>query len=252
MWAECVVGAVEEERYLAMLEAAGFEGVERLGELDYFALSSSDTTREVAGLFTAHSVTLRATKPQRAAQALPASPTRRAFVKFASEMGGVAVAVLAWLTCAGIPALVSALGAVGAYRFTDHAYMIPAYAAFLGLSVWLLWRSGRARGRLEPFWVGLAGGVFAVVTTWLAVTGIATRLAWWSYGGVAAVVAASIWSFTLGRQPGACLEEMRYEARRREEKRSPVQQFAVAAIALVAVAATLYGLYYTVEESAFW
>ncbi len=39
LWAECVVGAVEEDRYLVMLRNSGFEEVERIGDLDYFALS---------------------------------------------------------------------------------------------------------------------------------------------------------------------------------------------------------------------
>lgn len=252
MWAECVVGAVEEERYIAMLEIAGFSAIERLGDLDYFALSSSDTTREVAGLFTAHSVTLRATRPETAARSQPVSPTRRALVGMTSELGGVIVAVLAWLTCAGFPALVSALGALGAGRYTEHAYMIPVYAAFLGLSVWLLWCSGRSRGRFGPFWLGLVGGVFAIVTTWLAVVGISPRLAWWSYLGVAAVVIASMWSFVIGRQPGACLAEMRYEARRLQMRESLSRRLIVTMFSTLTVAATLYGLYYTVEESAFW
>jgi len=78
MWAECVVGAVEEERYMAMLRAAGFEQVERIGHMDYFALSSNAKTREVAQLFNAHSISLRAVKPLAAAAAQPVSTGRAA------------------------------------------------------------------------------------------------------------------------------------------------------------------------------
>jgi len=250
MWAECVVGAVEEERYLAMLRNAGFEQVERLGDLDYFGLSGSAKTREVAGLFNAHSITLRALKPQLAAQAKPASPTRRALLNLFNELGGVLGAVLAWLACAGMPALVAALGALGAGQLASHAYLIPAYAAFLGLSVWLLWRSGRARREFGPFWAALGGGVFATAATWLAVVGIAPWLGWWSYAGVAAVVAASLWSFVLGRQPEHCLEEMRFEASRRVLRRSPALRVALGASSALMVAVALIGLYLSVEAFA--
>jgi len=250
MWAECVVGAVEEERYLAMLRNAGFENVERLGDLDYFALSHSQKTREVAGLFSAHSVTLRARKAAQAVQAIPVSPARRALVSLFNELGGVIGAVLAWLACAGMPALVAALGALGAGEFASHAYLIPAYAAFLGLSTWLLWRSGRARREFGPFWLALAGSAFAIVTTWLAVLRIAPWLGWWSYAGVAGVVAASLWSFLLGRRPETCLEELRFEASRRAEPRPAVQRIAVRAISLTAIAVALYGLYLSVDAFA--
>lgn len=252
MWAECVVGAVEEDRYLAMLERAGFTGVERLGELDYFSLSSSDTTREVAGLFTAHSVTLRATKPGQAAEARPAGPAGRRVAELAGELGAIVMAVVAWMACAGIPALVSAFAAFGVGHYTEHAYLVPAYAAFLGLSVWLLWRSGRARERLGPFWLAFAGTLFAVASTWLAVVGIAPRLGWWSYLGVAAVAVASIWSFVLGREPGACLAEMRYEAHRLQERPLAVRRFTLGAGTMLVAAFVLYGLYYTVDQSVFW
>jgi len=246
MWAECVVGAVEEERYLAMLGNAGFEEVERLGDLDYFGLSRSAKTREVAGLFNAHSVTLRAVKPQFAPQARPVSPTRRALVKLLNELGGVVAAVLAWLACAGMPALVSAMGALGAGEFASHEYLIPAYAGFLGVSVWLLWRSGRTRGELGPFWLALAGSVFALLSTWVALIGIAPWLGWWSYAGVAGVMGASLWSFILGRRPESCLAEMRYEARQRVARRAPALRLAYRASSLAVVAVALYGLYLSV------
>ena len=250
MWAECVVGAVEEERYLSMLRQAGFEQVEKIGELDYFALSDSAKTREVAGLFSAHSVTVRAVKPLHAVQAVPVSPTRRAGMRLVGELGGVGAAVLAWFACAGVPALVAAMAALGAGEFASHAYLIPAYAGFLGLSVWLLWRTGRARGKLGPPVLALACALFAVISTWLALAGIAPRLGWWSYLGVAGVVLASLWSFALGRNPDNCLIEMRYEAKRREIRRPPAQRVATGIVSAAMVAATLYGLYRSVASFA--
>ena len=241
LWAECVVGAVEEERYLALLRDAGFEGVERIADLDYFSLSSSAKTREVARLFNAHSVALRAQKPL-AAGAQPAVPVRRAALNLTREVAGVAAAVVAWLTCAGIPALLAAFGAIGAGSLARHAYMIPAFAAFLGLSVWLLWRGGRPRGEMRPFGLALAGAVFAVVTTWLSLARMApAAVGYAAYAGIAAVVAASVWSFVLARRPGNCLDEMILESRARERRGRPGRRLALGALS---VAAGLYGLYW--------
>lgn len=63
LWAECIVGATTEADYLDMFRAAGFEDVERLSELDYFAASASESTRRTAGGFGAHSIVMRARKP---------------------------------------------------------------------------------------------------------------------------------------------------------------------------------------------
>jgi arsenite methyltransferase len=63
LWAECIVGATTESDYLEMFTAAGFNDVERVDQLDYFAASSSEATRDTAGGFGAHSIVLRARKP---------------------------------------------------------------------------------------------------------------------------------------------------------------------------------------------
>jgi SAM-dependent methyltransferase len=246
MWAECVVGAVEEERYFAMLRGSGFENVERLGDLDYFALSSSPKTREVAQLFNARSVSLRAQKPL-AAAARPYAPARGAALNLAREISGVVAAVVAWLTCAGLPALVAAFGALGAGSLVAHAYTFPAFVAFLGLSVWLLWRNGRLRGEMRPFGLALAGAAFATASTWLALVRVAPpAVGMSSYLGVAAVVAASVWSFRLARRNGDCLDEMVLEARQRAQRGSPVLHIALG----LAAAAGIYGLYWATASFA--
>ena len=246
MWAECVVGAVEEERYLAMLRAAGFEQVERIGQLDYFALSSSGKTREVAHLFNAHSISVRAVKPL-AAVAAPALFTGRAAMNMVRELAGIGVAVAAWLVCAGVPALIAAFGAVGAGALAQHAYMFPAFAAFLGVSVWLLWRTGRPRGELRPFRFALASAAFAVVTFWLSLVEIFPFMWWWPYVGIAGVAGSSVWSFVLARRPGDCLDEMILEVRRQEQRGSPARRLAMGTLTGVLVVATLYGLHLSVN-----
>ena len=61
LWAECVVGAVVEDDYVAQLRAAGLD-VEVISRLDYFAGSVSYDTRRVAHGLGAHSVVMRGTK----------------------------------------------------------------------------------------------------------------------------------------------------------------------------------------------
>ncbi|MBW3553138.1 MAG: methyltransferase domain-containing protein [Gemmatimonadetes bacterium] len=63
LWAECIVGATTESDYLDAFRAAGFEDVERLSTLDYFAASGSESTRRTAGGFGAHTIVMRARKP---------------------------------------------------------------------------------------------------------------------------------------------------------------------------------------------
>jgi SAM-dependent methyltransferase len=250
MWAECVVGAVEEERYLAMLRHVGFENVERLRELDYFALSSNDETREVARLFDAHSVTLRAVKPHSVDATAPV-PLRRAVTELCQGLAGVVIAMLAWLACAGVPAVLAALGALGAVGIARHAYLLPAYAAFLGFSVWLLWRSGRLRAEQRPFRLGLAGALLAIITTWLSlVEAVPQWIGLLSYAGVALVVGASVWSFRLTRRPGSCVEEMVREAQLHEQRGPRVRRLLKGAFLASAAVATLYAMYWSVSSVA--
>jgi len=58
LWAECVVGAVVEDDYLAQLRAAGLD-VEVISRLDYFAGSVSQDTRRVAHGLGAHTIVMR-------------------------------------------------------------------------------------------------------------------------------------------------------------------------------------------------
>lgn len=245
MWAECVVGAVEEERYLAILREVGFENIETLGHFDYFGLSSNPKTREVAGLFNAHAMTLRAVKPGIARHTAGGS-SRRAALNLVRECAGIAAAVVAWVVCAGAPALLAAFGAIGAAGLAQHAYMFPAFAAMLGVSVWLLWRSNWLRNDLRPFWLAFSSAVFATVTFWLSLVEIFPFMGWWPHLGIAGMVAASLWSFLLARRPGNCVDEMIREAQWRERRGSLARRLATRILAGTIAAAALYGLYASV------
>jgi ubiquinone/menaquinone biosynthesis C-methylase UbiE len=58
LWAECVVGAVVEDDYVAQLRAAGL-AVEIIRQMDYFAGSVSESTRRAAHSLGAHAVVMR-------------------------------------------------------------------------------------------------------------------------------------------------------------------------------------------------
>lgn len=63
LWAECIVGAVQEEDYLALIRSAGFNNVTVIGTLDYFSKSSDADTREVAAKYGAKTVVIEGSKP---------------------------------------------------------------------------------------------------------------------------------------------------------------------------------------------
>jgi arsenite methyltransferase len=63
LWAECIVGAVEEGDYLALLRAAGFQDVTVIHELDYFSKSVDPDTREVAARYGAKTIVISGHKP---------------------------------------------------------------------------------------------------------------------------------------------------------------------------------------------
>lgn len=63
LWAECVVGAVVEAQYLAMLDAAGLS-VDIIGRIDYFSGSANADTRRAAHSLGAHAVTLHGMRRQ--------------------------------------------------------------------------------------------------------------------------------------------------------------------------------------------
>lgn len=63
LWAECIVGAVQEEDYLTLLRATGFKNVTVIGMLDYFSKSSEADTREVAERYGAVTLVISGRKP---------------------------------------------------------------------------------------------------------------------------------------------------------------------------------------------
>lgn len=248
LWAECVVGAVEEGRYLEMLREAGFEAVEILDQLDYFAASSNPETRTVAELFGARSIVLRGRRVAARRRArLTGTAWGRRGLRLAQEGAGIAGAWLAAGICAGMPALLSALSALGAGALARHAYMFPVFVGFVGLSTWLLHGAGRTSGRMGPFWLGLGSSVLAVVSFWLSVTELVPVVWYGSYLGLAGLAAASLWAFVKARDPVSCLDEMVREAERKRGGFAAWHPFARGAAVTLAAAVALYAMYKSVD-----
>ena len=63
LWADCIGGAAVEKEYLATIQDAGFRDVRILRKVDYFAKSSSESTKRITKSFGAKSVVVAAGKP---------------------------------------------------------------------------------------------------------------------------------------------------------------------------------------------
>ncbi len=248
LWAECVVGAVSEERYLEMFRAAGFQDVGIVDHFDYFAGSNSDKTREVANLFGAHSVVLRAAKPagaelQRVID--EQSSWRRRGLGMARQLlalGGAGVAVG---VCSSIPLLVAAFGAVGAAAFATHAYMFPLFVACVAVASFGLYREGTRRGNLAPFWIGATSAAVSSAVLWIMVTNVIALPLWALIAPLVALLAASVWCLLLPLQVDQCLKDMIRSVAARERPRSV--RFSRGAAISMAAAAAFYGMYKSVD-----
>ncbi len=62
LWADCIGGAAVEAEYLETIQDAGFRDVQVLRKVDYFAKSSSESTKRITNSFGAKSVVVAATK----------------------------------------------------------------------------------------------------------------------------------------------------------------------------------------------
>lgn len=216
MWAECVVGAVAEEKYFELLREAGLADAEVIDHLDYFSLSRSADTRTVANLFGARAVVLQARKPSHAVASAPpgAAGAKRAWKDLAKETAATAGAGAAFAICTGLPALLSAATAAGAFALVRHEYLYSVFVVFVGLSLWLHYNTARAQAYFPPFVAALGFGVTAVAVFGLLLAGWFPALWWWPYAALGGMVAASLWSFFRKRDE-SCVEEMIREARRR-------------------------------------
>lgn len=163
------------------------------------------------------------------------------FKQFSSLIGaGIAAAC-----CLGVGAVLAAVGAVGLGFIVYDPYLFPLFVGFVGLSLWLLYRSARLHGALAPFWLGLVGGGVSASGLWLLVTGLYPINAS-VYAGLALLAAGSMWDFINGRRAAACATERGETPAVAESVDRKRRVVSGAALAVVAASA-FYGLYKSVD-----
>ena len=248
LWAECIVGAVEEAAYFELLRETGFKHVEHVASFDYFAHANGEDTRLMAGYFGAHSITFRARRPE-AFETARAPADSAAVVRVARNAGGqlagIGGAIAASAACFGAPVLVAAATAIGATALTEHATLYPIFVGAIALSLWQLHRSTRERGKRGPFALGLTGGTTAAVFLWLMVTGIVPLPGVALYGALGVLIAGSLWEIG-ARYYEDCIVRIRRETAHVAAK-PDVPALARGAAISLAAAAAFYGMYKSVD-----
>lgn len=124
LWAECVVGAVVEARYIELLHAAGLD-VELIARQDYFSASASADTRRAARSLGAHAITLRGVRREKG---------RPAVRVLARRWAGLLAWTLSLLTCYGLLALLPLLAALGLAVAPDATAWAAAIMFFAALA----------------------------------------------------------------------------------------------------------------------
>ena len=153
-------------------------------------------------------------------------------------MAGIAAAC-----CLGVPLVLSTLGAIGLGFIVHDAYLLPLFVGFIGLSLWILYRSARKRALLGPFWLALTGGVVGSIGLWLLVTGKYPH-SWPLYAGLVLLVGGNVSDMVNGRRKAACETVCAPEP----PKPPDAQRRAMTGAALATAAAgVFYGLYKSVD-----
>lgn len=163
LWAECVVGATVDEDYLAFFRDAGFEDVSVLQDADYFQLSRSAETRDVARRFGARAIeiTMRrasAAPPYWVQVARRCDPRRAVRSLQRRGLAGTAALVLSMLACYGTLAATAALSLVGIGVAIDPAAWSATILALGFAAVVAVGAGMRKHGRLVPLAAAVAGG----------------------------------------------------------------------------------------------
>lgn len=140
LWVECVVGATVKEELVALFEEAGFEEINVVGRHDYFALSPSAQTREVAAGFGAHSVEIGMRRGGTAPNGLQRwgrrlDPRRWLRLWYRRGLLGILAFALALLSCYGTLALIVLLPLLGAHLALDEGLWAGTIAAFVLLTL---------------------------------------------------------------------------------------------------------------------
>ncbi|WP_111414017.1 MerC family mercury resistance protein [Billgrantia lactosivorans] len=162
LWVECVVGATVEEELLALFEEAGFEEVTVVGSHDYFALSPSAQTREIAAGFGAHSVEIGMRRGGSAPSWLQRwcrrlDPRRWMRLWYRRGLLGILALLLALLSCYGTLALLLLLPLLGVHLAFDEGLWAGAIAALALLTLASVVAGLRRHSTPWPSLVGSVG-----------------------------------------------------------------------------------------------
>ena len=198
LWAECVVGATVDEDYLNLFRDAGFEEVAVLRTHDYFALSRSAETREIAARFGARALEIgmrrAASAPSRLVQlGRRLDPRRAAAALQRRGLSGTAALVFSVLSCYGSLAAVAMLSLAGVGVAINEAAMAGAvviFAALATLAVGAGAKHYRARG---PLGLAAAGAVLLASVMFSHYDAIA------ELAGFILLAAGVLWDFRLRR-----------------------------------------------------
>lgn len=167
LWVECVVGATIEEDFLALFRDAGFDEVEIVRRIDYFAHSPSAQTREIAAGFGALSIEVAMRRGGRAPGRLRRwlrriDPRRLAVSLWRRGWMGVAALALALLSCYGVLAAAGVMAAFGIALALDPALWAGTIAVFAGLATVCIAPGMRRHHSPIPTALALAGLAFVL------------------------------------------------------------------------------------------
>lgn len=155
LWVECVVGATVEENLVAMLGDAGFEDIQVVNRHDYFALSPSAQTREIAAGYGAQSIELFARRglqqPSRMWQWVRRCDPRR-WLTALRQRGilGIAALLLALLSCYGALLAVAILSILGINLVLNPAVWAGTIAVFTLVAGAAIVRGRKRHGGIGP------------------------------------------------------------------------------------------------------
>ena len=110
------------------------------------------------------------------------------------QISGLSAAAVAGACCLGVPVLLAALTTLGLGFLIRDAFLIPVFAALLGFTLWLLYKSSQTHGSRMPFWMAVTGSLVAIGGLYIS--------PWVMSGGMLLFLAGSILDFINGRLNG--------------------------------------------------
>ncbi len=162
------------------------------------------------------------------------------------QLSGIIGAAIAAACCLGIAAVLSAMGAAGLGFLIHDAYLFPLFVGFVALTLWVLSRSAHSRGKMAPFWLSLAGGLFGAGGLWLTVTGL-YPMPWSVYTGISVLVAGTVWDLVNARKAVVGETEVSAKPPTETESVNLGRRTMTGAALSIAAAGVFYGMYKSVD-----